>query len=67
MYWPTEFDERVRVKGFSIFDDEFDFMARDLARDIGKDPRRNKISESRTTILKVAKHRWQDSIKLRAA
>ncbi len=67
MYWPTEYDERVRVKGFSVLDNEFDFMARDLAGNVGKDPRRNKIGKSLTAILKAATHRWHYPTRLKAA
>ena len=67
MNWPIEYDERVRVKGFSILDDDFDFMARDFAGNVRKEPRRDKISESLATVFKVAKSRWQGSIKLKAA
>jgi hypothetical protein len=67
MYWPIEYDERVRVKGFSILDDDFDCMARDIGDNVRKDPRRNKIGESLATVLKVAKSRWQGTVKLNAA
>jgi hypothetical protein len=67
MNWPIEYDERVRVKGFSILDDDFDFMARDLAGNVRKEPRRDKIGEPLATVIKFAKSRWQGSIKLKTA
>ena len=66
MYWPTEYDERVRVKGFSVLDDDFDFMTRDLAGSGRKDSRRARIGESLAAALKAAKSRWQGTLKLKA-
>lgn len=33
MNWPLEYEERNRVNGFSILDDDFDFMLGDLCED----------------------------------
>lgn len=33
MNWPIEYEERSRVNGFSILDDDFDFMLGDLCCD----------------------------------
>ena len=37
MIWPTEYEERVKVKGFSILDDDFDVMAGDLCSVVGEE------------------------------
>jgi hypothetical protein len=67
MDWPIEYDERVRVKGFSILDDDFDFMARDLAENVRKDRQKKMIGEPFASVLKVAKSCWQRSMSLKAA
>jgi hypothetical protein len=64
MNWPIENDERVRARGFSILDDDFGFMARDLAGNIRKDQQSNMIGASLASALRIAKSYWQRSIHL---
>jgi hypothetical protein len=53
MYRPLEEMERVKVKGFSVFDDDFDFMAADLCSAVPEEPNKNRICESMTAVVKV--------------
>jgi hypothetical protein len=43
---PLEYEERVRVKGFSILDDDFDLMLGDLCREAPEEISRDKIRAS---------------------
>jgi len=43
MNWPIEYEERNRVNGFSILDDEFDFMLGDLCCDNHEETNLEKI------------------------
>ena len=46
MNWLIEDEERVRVKGFSIFDHDFDLMLGDLCRNAREETKRDKIREA---------------------
>jgi hypothetical protein len=63
MNWPIEYEERVRVKGFSILDDDFDVMAGDLCNMVGEESGIDKIRESAATVLKFVATLWQAPIK----
>jgi hypothetical protein len=43
---PLEYDARVRVRSFSVFDDDFDFMLVDLCRDNPEEAERDKTAKS---------------------
>jgi hypothetical protein len=43
---PLEYDARVRVRSFSVFDDDFDFMLVDLCRDTREETERDKTGKS---------------------
>jgi hypothetical protein len=53
MNWLFEEEERVRVKGFSIFDHDFDLMLGDLCRDAREETKRDMIRESLAKNRKV--------------
>jgi len=63
MNWPTEYEERVRVKGFSILDDDFDVMAGDLCSVVREKSGIQEIRESRATVLKFVSTLWNGPIK----
>ena len=46
MIRPLEYDARVRVRGFSVLDDDFDFMLVDLCRDTREETNRDKTGKS---------------------
>ena len=43
MNWPIEYEDRNRVNGFAIFDEEFDFMLADLCCGPSEEPNLDKI------------------------
>jgi hypothetical protein len=57
---PPEYDERLRVKGFSILDDDFDFMAVDFCSDVEVKSNVNKICASVARLIKVVCTLWQN-------
>jgi len=63
MNWPTEYGERVSVKGFSILDDDFDVMAGDLCSVVGEESGIDKIRESAATVFKFVATLWQVPVK----
>jgi hypothetical protein len=55
---PLEEMERVKVMGFSVLDEDFDFMAADLCSAVPEDPNKNKICESLGAVVKVVWSLW---------
>jgi hypothetical protein len=58
MHRPLEEMERVKVKGFSVLDEDFDFMAADLCSAVPEEPNKNKICESLGAVVKVVWSLW---------
>jgi hypothetical protein len=46
MNWPLEYEDRARVRGFSVLDDDFDFMSGDLCFEVEEKASREKTRES---------------------
>ena len=67
MYRPFEDMERVTVKGFSILDDDFDFMAADLCSAVPEEPTKNRARESVTAVVRVVWSLWPGAARLRSA
>lgn len=55
MDWRLEYDERVKVKGFSVLDEDFDFMLGDLCceetKKLDTDRVRESLAKNRTRCL----------------
>jgi hypothetical protein len=58
MNWPIEYEDRNRVNGFAVFDEEFDFMLVDRCCDPSEKPDLDKIrrllGSNRTSCLDPA-------------
>jgi hypothetical protein len=64
---PLEYEERVRVTGFSILDDDFDLMTADLCGDAREELGVNRICESMRTVFKFMSFLWHGSTGLKSA
>ncbi len=64
MYLPFEDMERVKVKGFSILDDDFDFMAADLCSVVPEEPSKSRVCKSLTAVAKCVWSLWPSTTKL---
>jgi hypothetical protein len=64
---PLEYEERARVTGFSILDDEFDLMACDLCGDVHEESCATRICEWMRTVFKSVSVHWHDSTGLKPA
>jgi hypothetical protein len=58
---PLEYEERARLNGFSILDDDFELMTGDLCGNVREKPGLNRICESLTTVLKFVSVLWHGS------
>jgi hypothetical protein len=57
---PLEYEEMVRVNGFSILDNDFDLMTGDLCCGVEGEPNIHKICASVARVIKVVFALWQD-------
>jgi hypothetical protein len=65
MYRPFEDMGRVKVKGFSILDDDFDLMAADLCRVVPEESSTSRVREALIAVVRTLCWLWQGAIILR--
>ena len=67
MNWPLEYEEKARLGGFCILDNDFDLMAGDMCNDHLAELGVKRICESARSVFKFVSILWPGSTRLKPA